>query len=142
MIAQKLFGIPSEEGLFEKAVNILKDDYGLIKDKLYHGNFQIFIWEDENQIGRWRVHCYKNWNWEIPQNGKNYDLFNFHYWLNNDKFNREILSKDPMKEPMQRVLDLSKNKFETNHMYFETSIDELEDRILHPEKYFEQFLKK
>ena len=132
MIVGKLFGFPVEEGLFKKVISILKDEYGLVDGILEPstGNSRVLVWEDEKGIGRYRVHCYGNDDWPIPKDGRKYDVFIFHYWVIPARFDREIFSRDPMREPLQRVLELSKNKYETDHMFFETSVNELEQSIL------------
>jgi hypothetical protein len=132
MIAGKLFGFPVEEELFETVIDILKNEYGLVDGKFESltGDFRVLVWEDENKIGRYRVHCYRNYDWTIPQDGKRRDVFNFHYWLNESKFDRELFSKNPMGESLQRILGLSENRYDTNHMFLELTVDEIEKGIL------------
>lgn len=137
MIAGKLFGFPVEEGLFERVIDILKNEYGLVAGKLESptGDYRVLVWEDEKGIGRYRVHCYGNNDWEIPRDGRRYDVFNFHYFLNKERFDRKILLRDPMREPLQRILSLSENRYETRHMSRETSVGELERHICTPNNF-------
>jgi hypothetical protein len=136
MIAGKLFGFPVEEGLFETVIDILKNEYSLVDGKLESstGDYRVLVWEDENGIGRYRVHCYVNMDWKIPDDGKRRDVFIFHYWLNEARFDREVFSRDPMREPLQRILELSENRYDTDHMFLETTVDELEKSILGAQK--------
>jgi len=52
MIICKLFGFPVEEGLFEVVVDILKNEYGLVKGRLASDteNYRVLVWEDEKGI--------------------------------------------------------------------------------------------
>ena len=132
MIASKLFGFPVEDGLFETVIAILKKEYGLVYDRLEFstGDYQVLVYEDEQGIGRYRVHCYGNNDWKILRDGKRRDFFYFHYWLNQERFDREVFSRDPMKEPLQRVLALSENRYDTDHLFLETTVDDIEKIIL------------
>lgn len=127
MIVSKIFGFPSEEGLFPKIIDILMNEYGLVDGKFQptKGDTRVLVWEDENNIGRYRVHCYGNDPWKLPNYGDRWDFFNFHYWINQERFDRTILSKDPMNKPLQQILSLSINRYDTDLMYVDKSIDEL-----------------
>ncbi|MFA5953028.1 MAG: hypothetical protein WC812_00380 [Candidatus Pacearchaeota archaeon] len=132
MILSQLIIFPVEENLFERVIKILKEDYGLVpayknpRHKVWD-SFQILVWEDEKKIGRYRVHCCHNMKLESIEKDKNYDYFTFHYW---DNLNKEIFLKDPMKEPLQKVLSLSKKRIETKTQFYEiSSFEEFEGNI-------------
>ncbi len=131
MIISKLFGFPVEEGLFEKVCDILKNEFSLADGhgESATGNSKVLVWEDEIGIGRYRVHCSANEDWKLPGDGKRYDYFHFHYWAVPVKFNREILLRDPMKKPLERILALSENRYETTHLFREYSVEEFERRV-------------
>jgi hypothetical protein len=60
----------------------------------------------------------------------------FFLWLaiNDARFDREVFSRDPMREPLQEILGLSEHRYETDHMFLEATVDELEKSILGAQK--------
>jgi hypothetical protein len=131
MILEKTFGFPVEEGLYEKVYDILKNEFGLVdgRGNSSTGNYRVLVWEDEKGIGRFRVHCYGNRAWKIPNDGKKYDTFNFHYWTSPKRFDRDVFSKEPMNAPLQRILALSDNRYDTNHLFLEQTIEEFDKSL-------------
>lgn len=122
MIFQKGFRIPVEENLFSKAIQILTEEFGLVNGVLepMEGNYRVLVWEDETGVGRYRVHC--QGNHEVK--GEKYSEFVFHYWAN-ERLNRNILEKDPMKPALERILSEAKNPIDMPHIYVEREIDEV-----------------
>ncbi|MFH1211842.1 MAG: hypothetical protein V1659_02830 [Candidatus Woesearchaeota archaeon] len=133
MITSKLFGFPAEEGLFDTVIGILTKQYGLVANKGWWPTTEyqrVLVWEDERGIGRYRVHCFRNQKWKITGDDRRYDQFHFRYWVCEARFDREVFSRDPMKEPLQIVLALSENRFEAPHAFLEISVEEIEKRVL------------
>jgi hypothetical protein len=136
MIACKSFGFPREENLFEKVIQILKNEYGLVEGAIHpkEGNIRCLVWEDKKGIGRWRVHCFGNQEWEeITKDKKLYDIFRFGYWTTKAKFDKETLLKDPMKEPLEKILSLSTNRFDNKYFNINYTIEELEKAVFEAE---------
>lgn len=132
MILSRCFGFPVEDGLFEPAIQILKNEFGLVDGigEPVSGDYRVLVWEDTQGIGRYRVHCHGDLDWNsLTGNHNLYDMFNFHYWSGRNRFDHEVFIQDPMKEALARIIGLSQNRFEADHLYYKCSVEELEKRL-------------
>ncbi|MDO8556046.1 MAG: hypothetical protein Q7R96_02625 [Nanoarchaeota archaeon] len=108
MILQEIFGFPTHEETFEKAIIILTQEYKLVNGYIApkSGPLRVLVWEDDQKKGRYRVHLQQNTRWGPDQQPR--DVFAFHYWRN-ERLTETIAKLDPMKEPLQHIKNLSPN---------------------------------
>ena len=124
IILSKLFGFPVEERIFDKACDILQREFGLVDGNQTGPNgSQVLVHEDLKGTGIFRVHCYANDNWELAGEGRRYDVFRFHYWI--ERYSKDLLERDPMRRPLERILGLSNNRYEPNHWLLSCAREEI-----------------
>jgi len=91
----------TEEGMgnLDIARQILRNDYNLVPPK-NDGSFEdVLVWEDQEKIGRYRVHFYPH----LERSNGFYDVIQFKYWMNRERMKREIFEQDPMNIAFNRV---------------------------------------
>ena len=124
----KLFGFPSGEMIYDKAQGILMDKYHLVRlspsptsTRGHIGNhWKIMVKRNGDRPTGTRlfyVHFYRDQEWRIPDDGKRYDVFLFHYALSDGKLDPERISGDPMRAPLERIISLSENRYDTDFLY-------------------------
>jgi len=120
MIFRECYRVPVDEGHFEKAIHILTNQYGLVNGtgEPLSGSSRVLVWEDEQGIGRYRVHCRQGK--EID--GAKYDTLLFQYFVN-EKMSREIFEQDPMGLVLEAVKATVQKRILVPHMCCETTID-------------------
>ena len=91
------FSFWTDEANFDVIRNMLKEEFGLvppIDDLFGRDEKRKLVWEDEQNIGRYRVDFLTD-----P------DVIFFRYW---NRITPEIEQRDPMYSPIKRVYDLLK----------------------------------
>lgn len=123
MIFGKLFYFEKGTSNLDTAREILRSYFKLVEPIYYpFGKNKLLVWEDNEGIGRYRVHFYNN----LPLNNIHYEGIQFKYWMNS-RMKGEIFEKDPMKDAMD---------------YIRTSLDgELLEKDLTKDKTIEEVLR-
>lgn len=119
MIFGRLFDV--QKGNIDRVRKILIDDFGLVpprNDPFNRTEEDLLIWEDEDGIGRYRVHFYE----PFQKDGKYYERIQFKYWLNNRR-KREIFERDPMNDAVLAVRASLKGEFSEKELTKDRSID-------------------
>lgn len=116
------------KGNLDRARNILMNEFGLVPpkyDSWKPTEKDVIVWEDDQGIGRYRVHFHPN---SKTRDGNFYDKMRFSYWLNKEKAKREIFEQDPMSPALYKVMESIKGIFHEERV-IETSIDEIMEDI-------------
>jgi hypothetical protein len=116
MIISKAYRFPSELGFCGRFAEILVQEYGLVKGRYpewlkRHESQQVLVWEDENKVGRYRVHLNTK---DQVHNDRDYDIIIFSYW--DRRITKDIAERDPMVKVLQRFFQELKNPEEIMHM--------------------------
>ncbi len=104
MIFGMILYVEPEKGNSQRTRDILKINFGLVlprNDPFNRTQQELLVWEDEQGIGRYRVHFYE----KEEHQGEIYESIQFKYWLNSQKMDRTIFEMDPMNKAVVAVRD-------------------------------------
>ena len=100
MIAWMYFHTDPNEGNIDRVVSMLKNEFGLVpSDDGKRPEREFLVWEDNEGIGRYRVHIYENQH--STKFGGNADSFGFTYWTRG--ITEKVVRTDPMKAALERT---------------------------------------
>ena len=136
MIFQYAFLVPTQEGMFDRSIQILKNEYGLVEaddSKMIStagplppqntDKTMVLVWEDQQGLRRYRVRIEKA-NPKETKGNVDYDFFQFQYWLTERRIDKDLLKQDPMKETRQRIWLEAEELIHLDKLLNETTIEE------------------
>lgn len=133
MIVEKFIGFPVSERLYGQVCDILAGEFGLVDgiNENPSDKHRVLVWEDNQGIGRYRVHCFKDDDaWRVRSGSvENHDIFAFHYWTSKARFDRDVFTKDPMQATLKRVLALSNNIYVPKDFIVEDTVEGIERNL-------------
>jgi hypothetical protein len=50
--------------------------------------------------------------------------------MNCERFDKNVMLRDPMRQPLERILMLSKNRYDTDHLLSEAGLEALEKYMI------------
>ncbi len=123
MLFGRYLGVEIGIGNSDRARKILVEDFGLVPpsdDPFNRTGQSLLVWEDDEGIGRYRVHFYD----DCQKCEKHYEGIQFKYWMN-DRMRREIFEIDPMAEAIAAVRVSLEGEFFERELGSDKTIDEV-----------------
>lgn len=122
MILGRLFYVEKGKDNINRARRILMEEFGLVPPKggLPTTEKSVVVWEDNEGIGRYRVHFYD----DVKKDGVSYEGIQFKYWLNY-RIKREILEEDPLSKAVDSVRKSIEGKFLEKEISKNLTIDQI-----------------